>query len=235
MKKRYFALMLVLAMLLSGCAEPETADVSGTPEPQRIPETAAAAVPEERPVSMGRLEGSTYINEYTGYACNLDGGWTFAGAEELQQLPEDIHELIKDSEIGESMDVANQFTDMLAENPEKLQSINVLYQKQSEQERAANALYGEEEMMDGVLQHKDQMIEAYEQAGFLVENIEKVSVNFLGEQRWAIRTTTTTQGVPYITLQIFDYDIGAYSVTLTLASFVEDTTEAMLDLFYKVG
>ena len=45
----------------------------------------------------------------------------------------------------------------------------------------------------------------------------------------------TTQGVPYYTLQLFDFALGQYSVTLTLASFVEDNTTGMLELFYPVS
>ena len=43
------------------------------------------------------------------------------------------------------------------------------------------------------------------------------------------------EGVPYYTLQLFDYRLGQYSVTLTLASFVEDNTESLLDLFYRAA
>ena len=43
-----------------------------------------------------------------------------------------------------------------------------------------------------------------------------------------------TQGVPYYTLQIMDYTVGQYGVTLTVSSFVEDKTQQLLDLFYAV-
>lgn len=235
MKKHFLTFLLVLAMLLAGCGQAETGKVAANTEPEKAPETTAIPQEAERPVTMGRLEEGTYINEYTGYACDLDSSWTFMTAEELQELPENIHEMIKDSELGEQMDTANQFTDMLAENAEQMVTINVLYQKQSLQDRVTYAMYSEEEILDEVLKLQDQMVEAYAQGGFEVEKIEKVAVNFLGEQRWALRTTSTTQGVPYITLQIFDYHLGGYSVTLTLASFVEDNTEALLDLFYRVA
>ena len=95
-------------------------------------------------------------------------------------------------------------------------------------------MMSESEIIDGVLGMQDSMKEAYMQAGFEVTGVEKVTVTFLGEERQALRTETITQGVPYITLQIFDYHLGQYVVTLTLASFLEDTTEQMLDLFYEV-
>jgi len=78
------------------------------------------------------------------------------------------------------------------------------------------------------------MIAAYAQAGILVDTMEKVTVNFAGETRTAVRTTSTIEGMPYITLQIFSHKLGSHNVTLTLSSYVEDSTMEMLDLFYRV-
>ena len=41
-------------------------------------------------------------------------------------------------------------------------------------------------------------------------------------------TSATMEGVPYYTLQIFSHNLGAYSVTTTFASYVENQTEALL-------
>ena len=81
--KRLIVLFTVLALLLAGCGEeiPE-ADVSGKVEPTTEAATEAVT-PAETPVSMGRMEGGTYTNEYAGYACDLDSSWIFYGAEEL--------------------------------------------------------------------------------------------------------------------------------------------------------
>ena len=64
--------------------------------------------------------------------------------------------------------------------------------------------------------------------------MESVKVSFLGQERTALKTEYTMEGVPYYTLQLFDFDLGQYSITLTLASFVEDNTADLLDLFYAV-
>lgn len=227
--KRLIVLLLVMTLLMAGCGNAKPEDVAGTVQPMQ-----AEAVPEEKTVSMGRLEGGNYVNEYTGYGCMLDSSWQFSGAEELQEMPENVAELIKGTELGDNYDAINQFTDMLAENAEQLQTINVLYRKCTMQDRLQYAMMSESEIIDGVLGMQDSMKEAYMQAGFEVTGVEKVTVTFLGEERQALRTETITQGVPYITLQIFDYHLGQYVVTLTLASFLEDTTEQMLDLFYEV-
>jgi hypothetical protein len=230
MKKRCLILVLTLALLLSACGSPAKSDVSGSIRPA---ETVPAET--ERPVSMGRLEGGIYTNSYAGFGCNLDSSWTYYSAEELQELPENTMEMFKDSELMDSVDALNYFTDMMAENVDALTTMNVLYQKLSLEERMAYAMLEEGEILEQILAEMgDEMSDAYAQAGFLVESAETVTVTFLGQERTALKTAYTMEGVPYFTLQLFDFGLGQYSITLTLASFVEDRTADMLELFYAV-
>lgn len=230
--KKFLVILLVIALMLTGCGKSQPAEEvpAGT-----IEQHETEPVLEEKPVSMGRLEGGTYINEYAGFACDLDSSWTFMGAEELQDIPENTRKLFEGSELAEEVDTLSQFTDMLAENVDQMATINVLYQKHSMQERLAYAVLDESEILDSLLEMQDKLIEAYNQAGFEVDAMEKVTVSFLGETRVALRTSMHLEDIPYYTLQLFDYDLGRYSVTLTLASFVEDNTESLMELFYKVG
>ena len=183
---------------------------------------------------MGAMEGGVYTNEYVGYGCKLDENWVFATAEELQQLPENVSELLADSELVDENTALTQFYDMQAENVTDLLSINVVYQKLDMATRAAYMLMTEERILDEVLKLKDSMISSYATAGIIATSIEKVQITFLGEERYALFTTASVGGTPYYILQLFDYHLGAYSVTTTLASYVENNTESMLPLFYAV-
>ena len=227
--KKWIALILALVLALSMTACGETESVAGKVEPQEETELA------ESPVTMGRLEGGTYINEYTGYACDLDSNWAFYTAEELQELPENVQEILADTEIGDNMEGIPQFTDMMAENVEKLVTVNVMYTKVGMQERLVYAVMSDEQIIEEVLKQKDSMIEAYAQAGMDVESMEKVTINFLGQERTAMKTVSNVDGVTQYTLQVFDYHLGQYSVTLTATSFVEDNTQWVMDQFYPVN
>lgn len=242
MKKTYkwlLAALLAGTMLLTGCGGQKA--VSGKVTPN---ETQTAAVPAgtveapteaaEKEVSLGRIEGGTYTNAYAGFGCTLDSNWEFYSAEELQELPEDAQELFADTELGDATGELTQITDMKAENVNDLTTINVLYTKLDAQSRLAYAMMSEEDILDAVLEHKDTMISAYAQAGIEVSAMEKVEVDFLGEKHFAIHTSATWDGIPYYTLQVFDYHAGRYSITTTLASYLEDNTESLLSLFYKV-
>lgn len=237
MKKMTRILAMLLALLLlTGCgAEPEEVGGQITPAQDSTVPVEATEVPDpEKTAALGRLEGGVYTNSYTGYGCTLDENWTFYSAEELQELPENVAELMEGSELGDQTDFLQQITDMMAENVNDLTTINVLYQKLSMQERLAYMALNEEQIMDATLSQMDAMVDAYAQAGIMVDTMEKTTVTFLGEERTALLTSSTIEDIPYYTLQLFDYHLGQYSVTLTLASYVENQTAQLLELFYEV-
>ena len=238
MKKfvRILAALLAL-LLLAGCgAEPEEVGGQLTPADDSTTPVETTEVPDpEKKAALGRLEGGVYTNSYTGYGCTLDENWTFYSAEELQELPENVAELMEGSELAETGDFLGQITDMMAENVNDLTTINVLYQKLSMQDRLVYMALNEEQIIDATLGQMDAMVDAYAQAGIMVDTMEKTTVTFLGEERTALLTSATIEGIPYYTLQLFDYHLGQYSVTLTLASYVENNTAQLLELFCEVN
>lgn len=230
MHKWLLAMLLILTVLLAGCGQNQE-NIAGAITPN---ETQVTTAEEENPVSLGQLEGGVYTNTYAGFGCELDSEWVYYSAEQLQELPENVEELIQDSELGEAIADAAQIFDMQAENATDLTTMNVVYTKLSLQERLAYAMLSDEDVMDMLLEQTDTLTEAYTQAGFEVQSIEKVMVEFLGEERCAMRTSTTIQGINYYILQVYDYNLGQFGVTLTVGSYVEDKTEELLNLFYAV-
>ena len=246
--KRTFSLVLAVLLTLSmlaGCGgnAPETTAPVNTPEttaPAAAPETTAP-VPEttepalqERALSLGVVEGDTYTNTYAGFGCTLGTGWTIVPADQLQELPEIVKDAVDGTAVGEAMEDVQQFTDMAAENAELFCNMNVLFQKLGLQERLAYMLLSEEDVVDATLSQKDVMIEAYTAMGLNVTSMEKVSVTFLGEEHFALKTVAETEGIPCYMLQVFRHNLGEYMITMTLTSFLEDNTESMLELFYAV-
>lgn len=218
MKKhiRFYAVVaLVLALSMALCACDGSAD--------------------DKTMSIGTIDGYTYTNTYVGFTMTLDSGWTIYPAEELQDLPENIADLMEGSEIGDAMDSLEQFTDVLAENLTALTTINVLYQKLDLTTKLSYAAMSEEAIVDAVLAQSDMMIDGYAQAGIDVEKMEKVNVTFLGQPRVAIATTAAVSGTPYYILQIYDFHLGDYSSTITFGSFEENKTMDLLKLCQPIG
>ncbi len=245
--KKLICVFVILTLLLCGCGgskEPEAGVV--TPQETAAPEIPRETVQETVPqteapaetghsASLGRMEGGVYTNDYVGFRCTLDSNWAFYTAEELQQLPENINELLEGTEVMEVSGELTQISDMMAENVNDLTTMNVLYTKMGMQERLAYAMLSEKEILEQVLSQKDMLISSYAQAGIQVSDMELVEVTFLGQPRYAIHTTSTANDVPYFTLQIYDYHLGQYGVVTTLASFVEDNTAGLLALFEPVA
>lgn len=214
-------LFLVMCLLLTACGGGEVAQNQEVAQP-------------ENELSLGRIEGGIYTNTYAGFSCELDSNWTFLSAKELDQIPSAVSDVLSGSELGDALADVQQFTDMMAENINALTSINVLYQKLGLQERLAYAMLPETQVVDSVLEQSNMMIESYALAGISVISMEKVSVNFAGRERFALHTTATIQNTPYYILQFFDFNLGEYGITTTLASYVEDNTENLLALFNSV-
>ena len=239
--KRTIALLLVLVMAfgLLGCGK-EDKDISGKVTPateaapaitEAVPETTEAPV-EDKPVSLGRMEGGVYTNEYIGIGCTLDSSWTFKTAEELQELPAQTGELLQDTEYADAS--LNQIADMFAENSNNGSNINIQYTKLDAPVRLIYATMDYEAFADMIMSQSDSMIQAYTQSGFENVTMEKVTVNYLGEERAAIRTNATIAGLPCYMTQVFEHDLGQYYAVITFTSIMEDTTQSMLDLFYAL-
>jgi len=254
MKKRVTISAILVAMMVvcSACGGDNAEDIAGqvtalesesasvttdeATQENTAPEESevADAEEEETPLSLGRLQGGVYTNKYVGMECELDSSWQFYSAEELQALPENVTELMEGTELGDSIQNITQIMDMQAECTSEMTSMNVLYQKMDAQQRLASSILSDDQIIDGVLSESDSLIESYAQAGIEVVDISKKTVNFLGEERVALLTKGAVQGVDYFILQLFDYTLGEYSVTITFSSFMEDKTEQLAAMFYAI-
>lgn len=252
MKKQTF-LCLLLAMLLvvlAGCGGGSNDDYQGgtvtpnqstpapsqttTPSQTTAPTTPTTSPDEDDNLSLGRMEGGVYTNNYIGLRCTLDSNWVFYGADELQEMPDNIGDMMSGSELGDAMANYTQIMDMMAENADMLTSMNVVYTKMTVADRLAYLTMTEEQIIDSILSQKDAMIAAYAQAGITVKSLEKVTVTFLGQQRTAMHMEAEISGVAYYTLQFTYQQVGSYGVTLTLGSYVEDKTQELMALFTAI-
>ncbi len=226
--KKLISLFLILALLLCGCGG------SQPPAGEVTPQTEASAEVQEKPLSMGRIEGGVYTNTYAGFGCQLDENWSFYSSEELQDLPEQVYSAVEGSDMETVMESYPQIFDLQAENVNDLLAVNVVYTKVSMQERLVYAALSEEQTVDATLEQSDMIIESYAQAGMEVESMEKVKLTFLGEEHFGIRTVAQSNGIPIYMLQVMNFDLGLYGVNLTATSYMEDNVQSVLDMFYVV-
>lgn len=246
--------LLLLAAMLGACGgEPEESTIA--PVATQAPESPAAQEPAgeepageepdaadggpaeaERQLSLGSFSGSTYTNSYAGFGCTLDGSWTFADAQQLQQLTEASAGLVSEADVENYFSTTNttSLTDMYAESSEMMATVNVLYSKVSVAERLAYSTLDEEDVIDATLAQSEQLKSIYESMGVSITSTEKVLVNFLGEEHYAMKTVTDTGGVAGYMLQFIDPFRGSYSITTTIVCYGQDNTQAVADMFFPV-
>lgn len=241
MKKNFYTLITLLlaaSLALAGCgAEEETAveETVAAATEAVVEETTEATAPAGKDVVLGTYTDHVYENAYAGFGAELDDGWTVATSEQLQDLPAEITELLKGTEVGETAQKYSQIMDIQAQSNELMANFNVLYTELSTAERIAYALQNEDSVADMILSQKDVLVSSYDQVGIEVSSIEKTNVTFLGQEHVAVKTVGTTQGMDVYIVQVFNYQLGRYAVTATFSTFVEDSTQEILDLFYEVA
>lgn len=254
--KKTLQLLLVLAMVVmlvfSGCGKQGNSDTTTTnladagkettaPEtsteaPTETPtEAPTEAVDEVRSATLGTFENGTYENTYVGFGCKLDETWQVATAEQLQDLPDAIGDILKDTKIGDAVSTTSQIVDVQGQKPETGVSFNLVYTELNAAERLSCMMMSEENLVDTNLLNKEAFSEAYAQMGLTVESVEKVTATFLGEERVGMLTTASSNGQTIYMVQFFDYDLGGkYGVTTTFTGFSPESIEELMDLFYTI-
>lgn len=217
--KKLTAMLLVLVMMLSLCACGEK-NVSGTVSPQEEQT--------EVDFQLGVTTGGKYESTFLGIGCSLDDSWSFASQEELAQMIGATAEMFDNEEYAEQMKNTDMFYDMAAAADDGLVNINIIIQNMG-------LLYGmalSEEKYIEVSQ--EGLEEQLSSAGFTLEGVEAGTVTFAGQERSGLHITCTYQGIAYYCQQVYIKQ-GNYMSVITLASFFEDDTDAMLDYFYAVS
>lgn len=188
---------------------------------------------EKKEVSFGEIQNGVYSNAYMGLSCYLDSDWEYYTASELQDMEGVALNALKGSELEAFAEKAEYIMDMKAECVKDMTTVNVVYTKLSKQEQTRYEGLSDKEIVEKTMSSIDLVADSYAQAGMIVKSVTAKPVHFLGESRTALHMTSDAMGMPYYTLQLYDYHTGEYATSLTLASFGEDKTIELLNLFSK--
>lgn len=224
MRKKMGCLLAVMALLgaLTACGGDSAEDASGTQTPE-TPET-----PETAEFQRGQVEGGTYTNEFLGIACQLGDDWTYLTDEEIAQLNGEIGESLTDEELSEMFSNGETVQDMYAASADGMATINVIFEDMG-------VLYGAALDEDAYINIVMPTLEdALRQAGMSDVQVEAGSMEFAGADHSTLRVTATISEIPIYELMLCVKE-GNYMGVITLASYVEDTTEEMAAWFTAVS
>ncbi|MBQ9989911.1 MAG: hypothetical protein IJP31_03065 [Lachnospiraceae bacterium] len=183
---------------------------------------------------LGKLEGQTYTNEYLNLTVELDSNWTYSTADELQNLPDQVWEMMDGSQLASYMQTVPQIIDVQAINYADNSTFNIVFVKPSTAEATYLAALNDEEVIDELLKQQDILISTYAMAGIEVLDLSPKKVTFLGEERTALYASCLAAGSDYYMIQIPDYRLGDYGSTITVCAFSESQLEELLSLFKPI-
>lgn len=210
-----------------------------TEEPTEEPVEEPAVEPTEEPAAaesdaealpLGEITetetGIHYENAELGIACDLDKNWYVYSEEEMAQLAGITADKFKGSNYEELMKNSNVFYDFFASRIDGLATINVNFSY-----TGSTLGVDIEKYLDFMLPQMKTMIES---SGMTDVVVEKNTVTFAGSERSGILIHAKTEGIDYFAQQVY-FTVGPRISTLTMGTFLEDTTADLVALFQPVG
>ena len=232
MAKKWGALLLAAALLLTMSACSGGKSIRGNVTPMETTAPAQTTAPEttvpettEPAFAVGSSSGNRYENTFLGIGCKLDENWTFLSDEQIREnnaaaadmMAEEYQELVAESSVVYDMMANHQNeVDTLSLNMEKLSGAAKLV---TEEQYAQLSLEG----LEGSL------------SSMGIENIQtKVEeISFAGGTHTCIRLEGEYSGVK-VYESLVCYKRGGYMALACACTWLEDGTQAILDSFYAL-
>ena len=204
---------LLLALSLCGCGK-KAADI--------------------KPADFGTFQNGVYENAYAGVGIHLDQEWTALTAQEIQDLPDNAQELVKNTEISKKESALSKFMDFTAYNPQA-DSFNIACVELTDGVQQAYLEMSQEQAVDGLLKNMGALMSSFASAGMDVQKVDKVQVSYLGKQWPAIQVTSLVNGSTVYMLRVMDYSLGGkYGMNLSITSLSEERLPEILNSFYAL-
>lgn len=215
MKKRIFALVLVIALALSltACS---SAGKSGSTD--------------EKELTLGVIDddNKTYTNEFLGLKCQLDESWDIFDAQQMAQLQGVVADLLSDTDLSEQLNDAGTAQIFYAQAEGGLKTVNIVIENMG-------ILYGslmdEKEYAEAGV---EQIAPAFEGIGLTEINTNITSMKFAGKDHTAITLHGSLGGTDFYET-IICYKIGNYIANITAGSYTSDATNDILAMFSKLS
>jgi type III secretory pathway component EscV len=188
-------------------------------------ETAEDTAAEDEAVELGTNDGTKYENAFLGIGFRADG-WIFSTDEEIAQQNGLTMDLL-DEDTAKIFENASVVTDMVAQSEDGTQNVNITIEKAS---AALNILATEQLYAENSV---DALKSALEGMG--AENLDIK----IGEAQIGSDTHPTLEiSYDYMGAELYQKAVilkkGSYFASITVTSVYEDSTDALVDMFYTL-
>lgn len=174
---------------------------------------------------VGNYNGNYYENEFLGISCELSSEWVVKSEEEIAQLFGMTRDLLDDSAISEMIETSGSACVYMASNANG-ESVNIILEN--------TASYGFVLDAEAYIEAAWSTMEsALISAGYENLKLEKVSVEFAGEKRFAIAIDADFYGVKiYEVIVPLVYDTCIAAITVATAN--NNNCDAILACFEAI-
>ncbi len=213
-------------------AEEDSSDESAKDESatdENVTEDATAdaeAAETEESFSMGISEGLVYENDFIGLGCALDEGWSFYTDEQIMELNNYTAD-VAGEEFEEMLENAQVIYDMFAVDENQMNNINVNLEK------IDNRLLMSVEVSDIYEQNVPMLKELFNSMGYVNVQSELITVTIGGEEFSGVSLSGEING-----LKVYQKSIGVkcvgYLASISVTTYMEDTTDEIFSKFYLV-
>lgn len=164
------------------------------------------------------LENGVFEDRCAGFTCCLGDGWE-----------------VKDSNLPDLMAALDKkpvVTALHASGEDGMDFVDIQYINfKSASNKSALMADSEEAFLDYFMTLDEERGEMPMEDGWEARPLEKVKVNFLGQEHWAGKRELQYQGLSVYKTVVWVFPEGLCGVGVTCTSLVEDRTQEWLDLF----
>ncbi|MBR1930037.1 MAG: hypothetical protein IJ833_00985 [Lachnospiraceae bacterium] len=207
--------------------ETEAAEDADSQENEETDAEDAETEDSDETVSKGSVQGGTYTNEFLKFGCAFDDEWTIAGDEELLSLSGFVADALDNESYKAAIEKNGMVYDLYASRNGGLESVNIVLQDAG---ILFQAVATEEAVVEASM---SQLEDALGSMGFEDLTSNAITRTFAGKEHAGLTVQGNYQGMAMYEQQVC-IKVGNYLAVVTAASYNEDTTDSILDMFYEV-
>ncbi len=223
MKRLLFAVSAAVLLLnLVACSQSEP--VITDPASEVPVTTAAPTQPQKKDPQLGEFADGVYTNDFVGICCQVDENWSVYSDAQLAQLNGLVLGTMTDADLVEQLKKANVGHLFYATSEEGHKSMNVVLENIGV---INGVLLDEQAYVDLSV---EQLPAALISMGLVNVKAETTKLQFAGAEHAAVQVRGELAGVSFFE-KIVCIKVGNYFGIVTVASYHEDATDALLELF----
>ena len=225
MKNRRLLVTAMAALLMmAGCGSKPSDNTDNSTKPSKTePEDKDTAKDLGPLFERGVVDGQTYVNEFFGIRAEFSNEWVISTEEGLATMSQQTSEKLNNETAKQSIEDGSAILDFYGQSPRSSETVNVFMEDLGIASVTADML---------ITGNKAAVKKELESQSFENVSVEKGTAEFLGEDVPCLEISAVYAGYDFYERQVYIIN-GRNVASITAASFNNDTTQAILDIFTK--